>query len=125
MAAGRYISLVSGPSNLETLLMLQIKAANLPTPITEYRFHPIRKWRVDLYFADQRLAVEVEGATFAQGRHTRGVGFEKDCEKYNELTLAGIRLLRVTGKMIKDGTALEFIERALDNGSQFSLPLMP
>lgn len=125
MAAGRYILPVSGPSDLEKLLLLQMKAAKLPTPVTEYRFHPTRKWRVDFYLPDHKLAIEVEGATFAQGRHTRGVGFEKDCEKYAELMLAGIRLLRVTGKMIQDGRALAYIERALDNGDARPLPLMP
>ena len=37
----------------------------------------------------------------------------KDIEKYNEATLRGWRVLRVTGDMIRRGEALILIERAL------------
>ena len=34
-------------------------------------------------------------------------------EKYAELAIAGWRLIRVTGKQVKNGQALQWIERAL------------
>lgn len=74
---------------------------------------PCRLWRVDFYFPEQRTAVEVEGAVWTQGRHTRGSGFVKDMEKYNALTMAGIWLLRFTPKQVTDGVALQQIERVL------------
>ena len=63
-----------------------------PTP--EYRFHPVRKWRIDYAFPVQKLAIEIEGGAFTRGRHTRGVVFVNDMEKYNALTEAGWNLLR-------------------------------
>ncbi len=100
-------------SDLERTLEFQLRVAKLPTPEREYRFHSTRRWRFDFAWPDVKLAVEVEGGTWAQGRHTRGPGFEGDCEKMNEATLMGWRVLRVTASMVNDGTALKFIERAL------------
>jgi very-short-patch-repair endonuclease len=100
-------------SELERLLYTQIEQARLPLPKLEHRFHPIRKWRFDFAWIDRKLAVEVEGATWARGRHTRGAGFEKDCEKYNTAALAGWRVLRFTGAMVNDGRALTTIARVL------------
>lgn len=100
-------------SHLEETLLLHIRAAQLPEPTREFRFHPTRKWRADLAWPDRRLLVEVEGGTFVSGRHARGAGMRKDAEKYNEAVLAGYRLLRVTPDMVRDGSAFEVIERAL------------
>jgi very-short-patch-repair endonuclease len=61
------------------------------------------------------VAAEVEGGTWSGGRHTRGSGFEKDAEKYNEAANDGWRVLRFTGGMIQRGEALQQIERALHN----------
>ncbi len=99
-------------SEIEDDLLLQIQAARLPPPEREYRFHPVRKWRVDMCYPGHSIAIEVEGGTWSGGRHTRGAGFEKDCEKYNELSLAGYSLYRFTSTMIKSGLAIETIERA-------------
>ena len=99
-------------SQLEDDLLIQITAANLPIPEKEYRFHPVRKWRVDFCYPADHIAIEVEGGTWSGGRHTRGSGFEKDCEKYNELALTGFYLYRFTSTMIYSGTALETIVRA-------------
>jgi hypothetical protein len=41
-----------------------------------------------------RVAVEVEGGAFSGGRHTRGMGFVADCEKYNVAALDGWLVLR-------------------------------
>lgn len=63
-------------------------------PVREYKFHPTRKWRIDFAWPEVKLAVEIEGAVWVQGRHTRGSGFVKDIEKYNALTELGWSLLR-------------------------------
>lgn len=75
-------------------------------------------WRVD--FAVEtgrpftpRAAIEVEGGVFSAGRHTRGVGFTEDCEKYNWLTEHGWIVLRYTPAMIDSGAALAQILRVL------------
>ena len=100
-------------SHLEDALLLHIRAAGLPEPVRELRFAPPRRWRFDLCWPAFRLACEVEGGVYSGGRHTRGSGFEADCEKYNTATLDGWRVIRVTGKMIDDGRALALLERAV------------
>jgi very-short-patch-repair endonuclease len=102
-------------SHLTDTLLMQLKLAKVPMPTTEYKFHDTRKWRFDLCYPAQMLAVEVDGGTWAGGRHTRGKGFEDDCEKLNVATLAGWIILRVTGKHIESGEALKWIEEGLQS----------
>lgn len=100
-------------SPLEQTLALQIRAEKLPTPVREFRFHETRRWRADFAWPDKRLLVECEGGEHSGGRHTRGTGFTQDCEKYTEAALAGWRVLRFTGSMIRSGYAIDAIRRAL------------
>ena len=101
-------------SHLEQLLIHHIKAMKLEIPVPEYRFHETRKWRFDFAYPDQQIAIEVEGGTWANGRHTRGKGYEADCEKYNTAALRGWTVLRFTGGMVKNLTAIEMIKEALN-----------
>ena len=94
-------------------LLFQCKVALLPMPWTEFRFHDTRKWRFDVVFPHQKLAVEIDGGGFVQGRHGRGKGIEADCEKFAEAMLLGWRVLRVTPKHVKSGQALDWITRLL------------
>lgn len=98
---------------LEDALAAQLRLAHVPEFVREFRFHGERMWRFDFAWPDQLVAIECEGAVFTGGRHTRGRGFEDDCEKLNEAAAAGWRVLRVTGDQIKAGQALVWIERAL------------
>ena len=61
-----------------------------------------------------QFLVEVDGGSWIAGRHTSGAGFAADCEKLNEATILGYRVLRVTPAMVDDGSALALVERALD-----------
>lgn len=110
-------------SNLEDLLLYQIKVSGLPKPVREARFHPTRRWRFDLCYPDFMVAVEIEGGIWTGGRHTTGKGFEADCIKYSEAALLGWMVIRVTGGMIKSGLALHMIGRAL--GVIESTPELP
>lgn len=111
----RLVYVASDQSDLEETLAWQMKIAKLPPCEREVEFAKSigRKWRLDFCFPDQMLAVEVEGATYANGRHTRGSGFHEDCIKYAELAIMGYRLIRLDSKMVEDGSGLSFIERAL------------
>lgn len=71
-----------------------------PAPVQEYRFDPVRLWKMDFAWPKQRVAVEIEGGTWKNGRHSRGLGFERDCDKYNHATFAGWRVLRLSTGMI-------------------------
>ena len=50
-------------SELEAMLLLHIRAAGLPEPAQQFRFHPVRLWRADFAWPDAKLLVEVDGAT--------------------------------------------------------------
>lgn len=91
----------------------QCTLIGLPEPQREFRFHPTRRWRFDLAWPDKSIAVEIDGAIFVQGRHTRGVGVERDMEKLNEAIVCGWRVLRFSTGMVKDGRALATLERLL------------
>jgi hypothetical protein len=114
------------------LFRAALKAAGLPTPVAEYRFHPTRKFRYDYAWpvnlvcrseagnefeaieVNMPLALEQEGAVWVQGRHTRGSGFVKDMEKYNEAAALGWRILRVQPNQLCAKETMDLIRRALD-----------
>lgn len=96
-----------------TSLDRQCELAGLPKPATEYRFAAPRRWRFDYAWELPRLACEVEGGTFVQGRHSRGKGYENDCIKYAEALCRGWKVLRVTTGMVRDGRALGYLEQLL------------
>lgn len=97
---------------------VQCRAVGVPPPVAEYRFHPVRKWRIDWAWPERKVALEVEGGVFLNGggRHTRGAGFMKDTEKYNTLAAMGWRLFRVVPKQIANGEALRTIEAVFGDG---------
>ena len=98
------------------LLLQQCRMLRLPVPETERRFHDTRKWRFDVAWPVYKLAVEVDGGGFVAGRHSRGVGIEKDCEKYAEALCLGWRVLRCTPRQIRTGQAATWIETMLKHG---------
>lgn len=65
-----------------------------PDAVSEFRFHPSRKWRADFAIPSAKLLVEVDGGVWSGGRHTRGAGFVGDCEKLNAAACLGYRVLR-------------------------------
>ncbi len=97
----------------ELLLSEQLKELNIQKNriCREYSFHPVRKWRFDFAVPAIKLGIEVEGGTWKGGRHSRGKGFEDDCEKYNTAVLLGWRILRFTTEMVEDNTAIETIKK--------------
>jgi len=72
-----------------------------PGPVREYRFHPTRKWRLDFAWPAVRVGVEIQGGTWTRGRHTRGIGYERDCEKLNEAQALGWRVFYLTTSMLE------------------------
>ena len=90
-------------TNLEEILATRLQEANLLDLFgRQVRFKADfnRKWRFDFYSRAHRLAIEVEGGTFAGGRHSRGPGMTRDMEKYNAAVLHRIRVLRFDSTMI-------------------------
>ncbi|RCS70155.1 hypothetical protein [Vibrio casei] len=102
----------------EKLFLSHINSLGLAAPESEYRFKGLcgkRRWRFDFAYPDLMLAIEIEGGVYAKGRHTRGKGYEQDCEKYNAATAMGWRVFRFTTGMVKSGEAVSVIEGLLVN----------
>ncbi len=93
------------------VFLAMCEAHGLPIPVAEYEFAPPRKWRADYAFPELDVLVEIEGGAFIHGRHTRGTGFENDCEKYAEAICRGWFILRVTPKMVEDGRLFGWLKR--------------
>jgi len=90
------------------------KAFQLPEPVPELRFHPVRKWRFDWAWESAKVALEINGGVWTGGRHSRGAGQIGDMEKLNEAQIAGWRVLQVTPKQVKTGEAFAVVKRALE-----------
>lgn len=96
-------------SAIEELFALHIRAERLPVPVREMRFDPGRKWRIDFAWPQDRVAVEVDGEV-----HRIKERFHADIEKHAALVLAGWTLLRVDGRSIRAGIAIQWLRRLLD-----------
>ncbi len=101
-------------SKLEAALLQQIALCGLPAPEREVRLIEGRRYRWDMVWRAQRLAVEVQGATWTRGAHSRGKGQARDAEKQALATLAGYRCLSVTSDQVRSGQAVEWIGKALN-----------
>lgn len=76
----------------------------------EVKFHPSRKFRIDVAVVSVKLAIEVNGGVWSSGRHTRGAGYLRDMEKLNLLTEMGWRTLQYSTQEAKDLSALPQIK---------------
>ncbi len=83
----------------------------------EYRFHATRKWRFDFAHLEAKVAVEIEGGIWNQSRHTKTVGYIKDCEKYNTATFHGWSVIRLPSHWITEET-LRLIKTLIDERCQ-------
>ena len=105
-------------------MAIQLTADKFPPWEKEIRFHvpragqKKRQWRFDFAWPEIKVALEVEGGTFAAGksRHTTGIGYGKDCEKYSVAAIQGWIVVRVDTKMIKSGLAIELAGQAIEAG---------
>lgn len=111
-AAERHQRIAGRLAGLMALFSRLCVGAGLPEPVPEFRFDPRRRWRMDWAWPLEKVALEVEGAVFNQGRHTRGIGYIRDMEKYSEAAIAGWCVVRCTpGQLMTVG--LDRVIRAL------------
>lgn len=87
-------------SRLEAKFALIWKALGGPSLEREVKFHQTRKWRSDFAHIASKTIIEIEGGTWSGGRHTRGSGYARDCEKYNVAQNLGWCVYRLTSEMI-------------------------
>lgn len=90
---------------------------SIPDPVEEFKFHPTRKWRIDLCWPEQKLALEIEGGTFMdKGGHRGSIkGYVKDMEKYNTLSILGYSLLRFTPQQMEKCESYDFLREWFKN----------
>lgn len=100
-------------SQLELLLLNRLERAGLPVGEAQVRGIPGRNFAFDRAWATQRVAVNVQGATFVKGGHSSGVGIARDCEVACLAAIHGWRYLPVTKQQIASGQAVEWIAAAL------------
>jgi len=89
------------------------ECGGLPEPMTEYRFCPGRKWRFDICFPEQMVAVEVNGGIFSQGRHTRGAALLLEYEKLSKAAALGWRVIFTTPDQLMTKATVDIIREAL------------
>ena len=91
------------------LFITVLKAMGLPPPQTEYiievpdylnefyfNYLPKKHWRIDYFWPNLKIAVEIDGGAFLAGGggHNRGAGFRRDIVRHNTFTSQGITLFR-------------------------------
>lgn len=81
--------------------------------IKEYQFYNSRKWRFDYALPKYKIALEVEGGIWTQGRHVRPQGFLGDMNKYNTATLLGWRVFRTTPDELLTTNTILLIKNAI------------
>lgn len=97
-------------------LLTLIRIYGLPEPVREYRAIKDRRFRWDFAWPERKLLVEIQGDIWAgrrgeQSGHTSGTGLTRDYEKNNLAVMAGWQVLFFAGAMIKDGTAIECLQK--------------
>ena len=98
------------PNEFEAKLARELKTLKIEFE-QEFEFHPKRKWRADFHLVGKKILVEVEGAIWSGGRHTRGKGYIGDMEKYNAATMMGYQVIRFSTDQVKSGHAIQQIEK--------------
>lgn len=105
-------------SNLESKFAIYWRALEGQPLRQEHQFQHGRRWRFDFAHPQTRTAIEIEGGQWSGGRHTRGSGFGKDCEKYNAAALEGWTVFRLTGSMIRSDNLVPIINHIFQRSAK-------
>ncbi len=83
-------------------LLAQIRAARLPEPARDLRFHPMHPWFFDLCWPSRGIAAEVDGGEDQYGY-----------TMYREAASLGWFLFHFTPDMVESGEALRTLRAVL------------
>jgi very-short-patch-repair endonuclease len=86
-------------SEAEAELLRLIRAAGLPTPLTNAR---VGRYEVDFLWPEHGLVVEMDGFAYHSSRHA----FERDRLRDADLQSLGLRVIRVTWRQLQQPEAL-------------------
>jgi very-short-patch-repair endonuclease len=106
--ARRSPSAVPTDSTLETRFAQLVRRARVPVPVRQYEG---TGYRIDFAWPTQRVAVELDGLAFHDGRDAQ----RRDRERQNRVVLDGWRVLRFTWHDVtrRSARVVAAIERAL------------
>lgn len=85
-----------------------------PDAVAEYKFHPIRRWKSDWAIPSAKILIEIEGAIFVAGRHSRGAGMIQDMCKYNTAATMGYFVLRFHPGDIRTGLLFKTVREVYE-----------
>ena len=97
------------PLQFKTFLAA-LHSAQIPIPIPEFKFHPIRRWRFDYAWPAAMVALEVQGGIWTGGRHSRGAAMVKEWEKLNMAAVMGWRLIYAQPADLTKAATIETIK---------------
>lgn len=94
----------------------------------EYSFHPARRWRLDYYWPQHAIALEIEGGRYLKTSsgyskgHAHPVRFANDIDKYNAVAIAGILLIRSLPDRLFSHALPDLIQAFATRGRGIVLP---
>lgn len=107
---------ISRYARFEAVLHHRAEKSGWGELVSEFTFHPTRRWKADFAIPSAKLLIEIEGGFWMKGggRHNRGGGAIKDLEKYNAATIMGYAILRFTPQQVNNLSAAGVIEDWFD-----------
>jgi hypothetical protein len=104
-----------GKASKPDLFVLLVKQELGIDLVTEYKFHPDRRWRFDYACPELKIAVEQEGGIWRKGggAHSRPANIIRDMEKYTQASVMGWVVIRRTPSTLKSSATMRLIEKAI------------
>jgi very-short-patch-repair endonuclease len=104
-------------SDLEEQFHNQLRYAGLDDGLVrEFPFAKVmrRRFRLDFAWPERQIGVELQGGVYAYApSHTSIRRMREDRDKANHVALLGWRVFMFDAKDVDDGTALDWVEKAL------------
>ena len=97
------------------------------TLVRQHKFHPKRRWRLDYIAAYAPVAIELQGAIYTNGAHSRPSGQKRDMEKNNHAVALGWRMFYLHTDNVEDLSALRLIADTITQliANNAPMPQMP
>lgn len=89
--------------------------------VKEFRFHETRRWRFDYAIPDLKIAIEIDGGVWVNGRHNRPAGFLGDMEKFNAAASLGWLVLKFTPQNQYKNDSMKLIRDAIGSREKITL----
>lgn len=83
--------------------------------VKEFKFHETRRWRFDYAMPDLKIAIEIDGGVWVNGRHNRSAGFLGDLDKFNAAASLGWVVLKFTPQNQLKNDSMKLIREAINS----------